>query len=298
MLRKAADDFLNGRETEVHKFVSVDEAAILNKVKFNDVMARERALAGIDIEDVRRVVKEKYDEKVTAIAIRVGDKIFPGVPGEVHFDTIERITEENPELVGLTKQQMAELTPDRFNELLYDEQVLFESGFITDKGKFVDREEAVKLLKLGPDRKAAGVEDLPEAHSSDLPETDFFSRLEIIKAIEDERQARVNDFIEAERRSWDEEGRLKVARREEIERQVAEGKTLTPKQVEEFGFETKESAQPVLTEQEGDLMRQVEAMEQELTIKEKEQLKELDSHAKGTKASIDAAVNCLIDPRI
>lgn len=271
MLRKAVDDFMSGRTPEVHDFVKVDENTIRDRVKFNEQVAREQAIQSVSVDDIRAAVKEKYGENITRSAMRLADgRVLEGKPGELHF-MIEGV---------------ADLSPQDYNAA--------ERGFMTDKGRFVTNEEAAAMVGKTPDpgqrlaseelhyidpefltkdeqaifedAKAEGGTDAHGVNAvrqarRERADAAFFERPEIQQKVEEEKSRQVNDIVEKQRQSYDEEGKFKKAYREEMQRQIAEGKTLTPEQAKEWGFGTPEKAQSTLKEQATELEKELETSE-------------------------------------
>jgi len=95
----------------------------------------------------------------------------------------------------------------------------------------------------------------------------FFERPEVKKLVEEEQARRVQEYINKERESWDEEGRFRKEFRAEMDRQISEGRTLTPEQAREWGFDDVEKTAATLKEQSADLEKQIQDLADELEEK-------------------------------
>ena len=90
-------------------------------------------------------------------------------------------------------------------------------------------------------------------------DTFFFSRPEIQEKLAQEKEKAVEKIIAEERAKYDEEGRYKIERDAEIQRQIKEGRILTLEQKKQWGFDKK-------TVEEGatELKTQIQELTQEL----------------------------------
>lgn len=324
MLREAVDQFVRGEEIRVEKYVEIDENVIREGVRFNEAVARERALRNLDIEDVRRIVREQLNERVAGTAVKIGDKIFTGeTPSEIHVNVFEQAISKDPSIVGMTKEQFVGLSESELEEVIYESAILFKGGFVTDKGRFISREEAARLsgiretyaldsLAFDEDPKQILMlsileriqherEDLSQEESFKLAkleldevlrknQEEFFNRPDVIQAIDAERERRVRALIESERQSWDEEGRFRRERAAEIQRQVDEGRTLTPEQVREWGFEDREGTASLIKDQLSELEAETRTLGEELG----EDVDKLREQSRASEAAIRAAVDCVL----
>jgi hypothetical protein len=274
--RKAMDDVLSGRDPRVQELVSIDEAVIRDKVKFDAQVARERILQSIPMDEIKAAIKEKYGEVPISVAVKLADgTILRGKPGQLHV-MIDGVAD-----VPLEQWLNADL------------------GFITNKGRFISgfdpALEAMTGKQLGPGQRFTSEEltyidpDFltPEellifddakanmgtdAHGVNAvrqyrrqkADAAFFERPEIQAMIAKEQEDRINTLLEQERQSWDEEGRFKKEYRAEMEKQIAEGKTITPEQAKQWGFEDKEKSNSTMKEQETELTQQIKELADEL----------------------------------
>jgi hypothetical protein len=312
--RKAVNDFLEGKSPEVHELVKLDENIIRAAVKFDIDAARASAIKTLDIEDVKSGIRMKYGEAVTAAAVRSPD-------GK------ETLTGPAHALIGG-----------------YSDRVLegWQHGFVTSSGRFIDMNEAGIISGL---KGAAGSEDFDWSSSHDQKPYDaeslavfeeakmygledhdawnevrkyrreeadrrLFERKDVQKAFEEEKERRIQAFVESERTKYDEQGKFERARATEIQRQIAAGKTLTPEQIKEWKFtEDRDKAAATLKEQSTTLQQEIKDLENEIKSMTPEELEasghvdklldyveQLDEIKKQTKANLDAiekATNCL-----
>ena len=139
MLKEAINQYLEGKDIDVIKFVEIDEATLRSKVRFNEDLARTQATKSLSVEDVKQYVREKYKENVVSAAYK------NPVTGEVR-------TGINHWLVPID-DWIAESGP----------QI---RGFITDKGRFIEQAEAEAIGGISVSEQIADTSDpmflLPE----------------------------------------------------------------------------------------------------------------------------------------
>jgi hypothetical protein len=243
LAEQAVEQFLKGEDFKVHQFVEIDEARIRERVAFDASQAKDEAVLNLNEREIRRVVREEFDDEVVAAAVKLSD-------GTINIGPIHYIIE------GAGTQGSVD-------------------GFFTAKGKFISREQAFKFLDaraLGP--KKAGAEDfglfLLEDAADDLDflrdqglegtlgkqgeqslnakfvrdlrirEEEFFARPDVAALVEVERQKRIAEFVEARKREYDPTKTFSDEVLAEIERQKILGRILTPDQIRKYGFERNE----------------------------------------------------------
>lgn len=321
MLRTAVDQFVKGQDINVTKFVHIDEGAIRESVKFDESQARQKAMREVDDAEVRRVIKEQYDETPVKAAFRLSDGRI--LTGDAHY-TID-----------------LEQVPDAdFNGM--------QEGFVTDKGRFVSREEAFQISNY---KRQLGAEEFAELTSEDLAMADdpgswyardrlvynqvraagathqealaearrlikerndaaFFERPDIVQKVEDETNRRVQEVIDRERQQYDEQGKFIAARDVEIQRQIKEGRVLSQDQLKEWDLskKTTEDATALIKEQNNELIQELEELEdlvetmkeEEMgidkgTVKRIEEIKQkLEKQKKGESKAAEQAAKCII----
>jgi hypothetical protein len=126
MTRQALNQFLKDENIKVDNFVKLDEEAIWAKIRFDQDSTLQKAYDSIVMDDIAKAVREQYGEKIASPAVRMADGSVHTGPGH------EVITEK--------------LFAERGENYHLDEE-----GFVTDKGRFIGRDEAGKLVGL-PDR--------------------------------------------------------------------------------------------------------------------------------------------------
>lgn len=307
MLSTGTQQFLEGKQIDVTKFVDIDENTIRESVRFDEALAREHALARVDIEKIKAKVKEKLNEKVIAAALRLPDGTVR--TGAAHW------------LIDVE-----DLDAHTFNSL--------ERGMVTDKGRFLSMDQAASLMGKAPRFDASGTlqfdtsegllmsttdpfflgpqdrlifDAVKEAGATDAEamievrriqseraEVAFFNRPDVIERIETERERRVKALVTRERNKYDAEGKFIAARDAEIQRQIREGRVLNDQQKKDWDFSKKTAEETATTvkEQIADLVKE---LEDEPDVKNDVAEKNLkDEHS-----AIDQALDCLLkNPKI
>lgn len=297
MLRRAVDDFVNGRDTRVHQLVSVDENIIRDRVRFDEQVAGDLRFAN-SLDEARAIVRQEQQE-------------YPAKAAVVNSETGEVRTGPHHWMIYVddwSEKAMQDLEKNRM--------------MVTNKGRVISMDEAAELGRMkkieGVDRvvseqfvqessdpdylspedrsifdamredgltDAEAITELRKIFKNRIDDH-FFSRPEVQRAVEEEHARVIAEHIEVERQSWDEEGRFRKEYRAEMERQVAEGRTLTPEQAREWGFEDHKSASAVMKQQEQELQKELEALADELGDEAK-------NLPEGEKFDIEAALEKL-----
>jgi hypothetical protein len=235
MIQEAVNQFLKDEDIRVHDYVSIDENAIREKIKFDAEQVTKDAAASLNMDEIRAAIKSEYGETVRAAAIKYSDGTVKEAPA--HF----MIDQANPDLA-------------------YDRGAI--EGFVTDKGRFVSRDEAASIAGVGHKymnhfdinaEGALGGDSLPMGFLPKIPEhikTEedfwkwksenkkqladeyFFSRPETQVLIEKERERRINEFIEKKRQEHQEA--IATETKAEISRQQKAGRILSPETIEKY----------------------------------------------------------------
>lgn len=281
MVKQALENALRDEPIRVHDYVRIDENAIRESVMFDEAAARREALAKVSLEDVEKYVWDKYKETVMFPTIRVGTELVHGLRGDVHDLILERLMRENP---------------DRYENIgsLIDEGIEPEMGFMTDKGKFVSRDEAADIqgtawltaealhqeqslspgdpIFLSPDEREL-YDRLLEEHPREVAWNaamalrkrvaidNFFSQPKVQEMIQGEYEARLNEFVERMRKEYDPEEAFGLEVRREIDRQIAEGRKLTQDVIDAHSY-----PQEITDKDTATIQKEVEALKQELGI--------------------------------
>lgn len=310
MLKEAVNQFLQGKETDVTKYVEIDDSALREKVRFSEESVRAKAAQSLDLQSVKKAIYDKYHETPVKAAFKFTDGSV--VTGSAHW------------LIDVEG-----IPAEKFNGM--------QEGFVTDKGTFVSREDAADAMGIGfepsgergellsetmfsskvissdpellspVDRqifdavKEAGATDaeaiaevqrIQQGRANEL----FFSRPDIQEKLEQEKQAAVNKIVEDEKSKYDEEGRYRIERDVEIQRQIAEGRVLTPEQKDTWNL-SKKTVEEATAEVKDQIKELTEELKTELTpVSGEEDLKKV---AKSEKSALEQAIDCLLkNPKI
>jgi hypothetical protein len=137
MAKQAMNDFINDLDISAHKYVPLDEHVIAYQAMERDRELRERAANSVDVDAIKRnVVKERGEYPIDAALksrntgeIRTGP-LHPLIEGYEHSSESKGNAGYRPDAEWLR-------------------------GFVTDKGRFVERAEADKMTGSGGDFLAA-----------------------------------------------------------------------------------------------------------------------------------------------
>jgi len=305
MAKEALNQMLRDEQIKVHQYVSVDEGAILEKLKFDADAARSAAYNNLNMDDVAKAVREKYGEKVESPAMLIGGEIKTGKSHDAIW-------------YGEPKNTRGDYNPDA-------------EGFVTDKGRFVSREEAGQLVglpdigynhlmfendklmseqihtanpeQLGTaefDRYNQLIEENPHLSKTDAlkkimeerskrRDQYLMSRPEIQELVERERQKSIENFIEAERQKHEQtkQGRFDAMKQAEIDRQIAEGRTMKPEEIQKSTPAAEHDGS-----QDADLEFEINGLKQDLKL-EDAGVKPDNSGFKSEDDAIRAAVDCI-----
>lgn len=127
MAKQALNQLLRDEPIKVHDYVKVDEAAIWEKIRLDEDAVLQKAHASINMDDIAAAVKEVYGETIDSPAVKMTDGKIETGPD--HATILSRHYDK----------QGKPLDPTVRNE---------EEGFVTDKGRFISRDEAGKLVGL------------------------------------------------------------------------------------------------------------------------------------------------------
>lgn len=135
MTKQAVNDFVNDKTTSVHQYIPMDEHVIQYQAMEHDRQLREEAANNVDIDKIKRdVVSEKGEYPIDA-AIRNKDT------GEVRTGPAHPLIDVE-DWGGPNDGNFGEAKPEYKG---------VDEGFVTDKGRFVSRDEADKLTGSGGD---------------------------------------------------------------------------------------------------------------------------------------------------
>lgn len=295
MMRTALNQALRDEPVQVHQFVKLDEAALWHASKFDEVTAASKALSTVDMATVKESIKSRFQEDVEWIAVafedghvvkaKAGEAIHISIPGLLDY------ADAHPEL-GM------------------------QEGFITSKGRFVDsREEAGRIMGtdylmseqlMGGtdpsflseaerslyDRLLEEGKSNVEAHNEAMKfraqnrEEFFFQRPEIQELVQREVDTNVKAEIERMRKEYDQFGVFGELRRREIDKQIAEGRTMTPEEIVRHSPPEKFEDMA-----EGDVTEEIAALKKDLGIEEKAP----EGESKAPKAEEKGALDQMID---
>lgn len=322
MARQALNQMLRDETVKVHQYVSVDEGAILEKLKFDADASRSAAYANINMDDIAKAVREQYGERVASPAIKMVDGTIRTGPS--HEDTISAYWKE----IGVKDDAtINDISPEQKEKLRLEEE-----GFVTDKGRFISREEAGKLVGLhdvgynhlmhendkllSEQISTANPEQLGAAefdrYNQLIEENPQLSKVDALKKIVEEREGRRNRylmeqphiqelvererqraieaFIEAERQKHEQtkKSRFDAMKQAEIERQIAEGRILKPEEIQKSTPSEKFDGST-----DADLQFEIDGLKQDLKLEEMGMKSDM-SGFKSEDDAIRAAVDCIL----
>lgn len=288
MLKKAINDFVTGKDIDVTTYVEIDENMIAERVKFNEQAAQQDANARVDVEKIKARLREKYGEYPVKAAFKFSNGEIRTAPAHYLID-------------------IAGLDPDSFNA--------YQEGFVTNRDRFITREEAEALTGI---KREGGVisEDLPSPVlpapeqemmrtliaagaapedaakeimriKAELEDRRLFARKDIQEKLELEKARRVKAIVTRERNKYDERGRFKQELAAEVNRQIQEGRTMTDEQAKKWGFRQPEREKATAT-----IEDEIKSIAEELNTEEAS--KTIDETVKKEHAAIDQAVDCLL----
>ena len=310
MARTAVNQMMQDSPVEVRDFVKIDENAIMDRVQQQAKAEHDAVMQSITMEDAWKVIKEKYDEIPVKAAIRAPDgKIYEGA---AHFEAAAKMPPELASRYG-DAIQFGEM------EKIRD----FEDGFVTDKGRFVSRDEAGRLMGID-DRynhlllendQALMSEHLHESADPDYlghDERTYFDNLkelgdsdaQAMKKVRDrrlevrDRRFRMDPHMqdlahklyqtrlnEALSKLRDEPQMLHDAVMREVDQQVAAGKTLSPEDTLKWfvARDPKADSDPALVEE-------IESLRKQQGKPPKTEEKKPETPEKPEKDKIDVAL--------
>jgi hypothetical protein len=282
VLKKAMADFIEGKPIDVKGLVNIDENVIRQRAMFDETAARERASLNINEDAIKQAVFEKYGETVKAAALRI-----------THTDgSVEVKTGDAHALIFME------------NQLIDKPDAQLEDGFVTDKGRFITRQEAATLAGfkgeavgnkwrldslVAEDLRSAPEDQVNEVMAQGYSREDankivlnlqkasakeaFFSRPDIQKVLAQRREAAIQDYVDKLKQEHDPEAAFKRQLEEEVASQLRDGKVLSEEHAKKYGFETVEKAVPAVTEDVNEMLKSLQ-----------DELKQLDEDVKNLKS--------------
>lgn len=256
---KAASDFLNGKDVEVHKLVELDEAAIRERVVFDATAARARALSMVDekllFEEAwaraRLDVEGSAGKVDQPNLIKIAEEWIPifeqqGKDTALLKKLLEAAKESSPETMSLGELKRVLETGRPSSSAVLNLQNL-ASQLNLEFDPLERTFPAAYYIAPDPERrrlqKIAGVsdEDLArpgeisnERRRQQVQELQMQKELQVRQAVEKEKERRVKEYLEQLRREFDPEQETRRRVNEEIQRQQKEGKVLSDEQVAKY----------------------------------------------------------------
>lgn len=267
--RKAASDFLAGKDIEVHKLVELDEAVIREKVVFDATAARAEALKRVD---AKLIETEAWARARLDIEGTVGRVDQPNLL-KIAEDWIP-IYEAQGKPVAMLKKllETAKAAPTVLN--LQNLAGQFNLTLDPTERSF----PGLYYIPPDPERvrmqRVAGVADeellVPgrvsnEQRRKQVEEIQLQKELKIRKLVEDEKERRVKAYVEQLRKEFNPEQETRRRVNEETLRQQNEGRVLTEEQAAKYvpGEMTDDSDIAVLE-------KDIEELKKSLDIKDEE----------------------------
>ena len=278
MAKQALNQILRDQDVRVHQYVKLDENALREAAKFDESLARSNAKVDIDL------VKQKLVDQG-------GMKMHPERPaafiaenGEIWTGAAHWTMEGQEFLVRHNGAIRA------YN--LFDGRVVVESEVARELGvpesDLTSEFFTFKTEEGMTPAEGARFEELLETQPREVAKRqifeerelrlrdNFFKNPENQKLLDQEVSRQVEEQVELLRREHDPEKKYSELKQREIDRQVAEGKTLTPEEVEARQVpERFEGNEPA------DLDKEIAELKQELKIEEPEGGEKGAKEAKG-----------------
>lgn len=246
MMDEAMNQFLKDEDIRVDKYVQLDESSIRNSVKFNEDSVRKQAVDSISEDDLKQAIFDKYHEQPKQAAVMLDDgKVYTG---SFHGDAWGHVPKEDFDAVA-------------------DGTSHAQEGFITDTGRFVSRDEAAQLMGMHEHLTSEAMHDIGQdrdpillsenehdlfmklqedgvsptdarnkvmAHRYENQQKFFFDRPDIQEKLNQERQSRVQAFMDNARQNYDQKSEFDNAARAEIQKQQNQGRILTQEQIDKY----------------------------------------------------------------
>lgn len=267
--RKAASDFLAGKDIEVHKLVELDEAVIREKVVFDATTARAEALKRVD---AKLIETEAWARARLDVEGTVGRVDQPNLL-KIAEDWIP-IYEAQGKPVAMLKKllETAKAAPTVLN--LQNLASQFDLTFDPVERSF----PGLYYIPPDPERvrmqRVAGVADdellVPgrvsnEQRRKQVEEIQLQKELKIRKLVEEEKERRVKAYVEQLRKEFNPEQETRRRVNEETLRQQNEGRVLTEEQAAKYvPGETADDSDIAVLE------KDIEELKKSLDIKDEE----------------------------
>lgn len=247
MTKQALNQFLRDEQIVVHDYVQLDEKALWEKIRFDEDAALSSAYDSIDMDLLAKVVREQYGEKVVSPAIKTSDgKIHEGPSHDYILANLAG--DDKPKVDGfrtdngrfISRDEAGQLVglPDKgYNHLMFENDKLLSEQISTANPEQLGAAEFDRYNQL--------IEENPHLSKTDalkqiMAEREgrrnrfLMQQPEIQQKLEAMRQQSIRDFVEKERLKFEQEkqGKFNALKQQEIEKQIAAGKTLKPEDIQ------------------------------------------------------------------
>lgn len=304
MMSLAFNQHMRDEVIKVHDYVKLDEEAIWAKVKFDEDAARSRAYDSIDMDVLAKAVMDQYSETVVSPAIKTStgkiitadshaqawNKVLPDEDPRVAGETFVIVGDNEGFITDtgrfISREEAGKLVgiPDiGYNHSLWENDKLMSEQISTANPNELGAAEFDRYNQL--------IEENPHLSKVDALKTimkererrrDRFIRLQphIQEKMELARQAAIKDFIEKERIKFEQEkqGKFDALKQQEIERQIAAGKTMPPEEIQ-----AKIPPEKFDGSADAELDADIGALKKDVKIAEETQKKESIFHAAAKK---------------
>jgi len=284
---KAASDFLNSRPIEVESIVRVDEAAIRERVRFDEAKARREALSALDDPTQRAIdqlatldVPDGVEVRIAGSAVGTGPKGVKESPNDI--DVVLKVSDD---------VYFSEHDSDfwRLADALAQQEGI--DVWVQSSGE-------ITRLTPGTSRIADRLTMPNQSAAATLANAIPASRVNRAELLATHRESRIRDLVESKRREWDEEARFKAEVEKEIARQQSQGKLLPQEEIDKrLAKETLEDADiAAIKEDVATLEKELMAdPERPLTETQLKQLDQIKSHEKALNAAVPCVIQSLIN---
>lgn len=282
MLRQAIDQFVKGEDVRVEKYIEIDPNVIRERVRFDEASARLKAIEELP-DDLKQGELVGHRIVVTVDPVELGldrGKIEVlitknTIPGEAEY-RITLVENNNPishiDVTEKTARYIATKKPDA--------KFLLTLPAASNNGSLLHPDD------LTGDQARRNRPDILEWGEPIFKESA-------------QKETNLKALLESERAAWDEEGRFRKEMRAEIDRQIAEGRTLSPEQLKEWGgIIAPDKMEATLKEQSAQLKKDLDELMEEIgQVQEPAAKQELEAIAERTKknlSAIEQAIACVI----
>lgn len=305
MFKQALDQVLKGRDiSRLEDFAKIDENLIRESVKFDEASARGEATSVIDpqMKDIRNYIKDKYKEDIVAAAVKFADGEVRTGAAHSMIDFTGRVGESNFEDGFVTntgrfvsREEAAQIKGARASEgeaynhlnLENDQKMSSELTRETSDPDYLSVAQRQFFDHVKDDLGLTDAQAMRMVYEEWKKRSDdnFFKRPETQELINNERGARIKEFIEKKRVEFDPQSEFNKAARVELLRQVSEGKTVSPDDLTKYKFSPAEVDKSIASVKED-----ITSLKQELKDVEIPQVDKKD-----VDAAIRNAIDCLLE---